>query len=64
MRHLMSSGYVYPYHYALCLSVCVIVHIGVDSVLLVQMFRQFQGLVKRNSNSAVPLFLYGKAEHY
>ena len=38
--------------------VCIIVHIGVDSVLLVQMFRQFQGLVKRNSNSAVPLFLY------
>ena len=34
------------------------VHIGVDSVLLVRILGQYQSLEMRNSNSAVPLFLY------
>ena len=43
--------------------VCACAYISAwASVLLVRIYRQYQSLEKRNSNSAVPLFVFTKAE--
>ena len=61
---LMSSGYVYPYSaHGIIKYVCACAYISAwASVLLVQNDRQCESLEKRNSNSAVPLFVFTKAE--